>query len=53
MKLLMANLVSIICILAAIGLMWCGVQGWGWLLLVACIFGHTMGNGKKKERDSE
>ncbi len=49
MKLLLANIVSLVCIVAAIALMWKGVSGWGWLLFVAVLFGHTKGNDKKDE----
>lgn len=50
MKLFLANIVSLVCIIAAISLMWKGVNGWGWLLFIAVIFGHTAGD-KKKERN--
>lgn len=53
MKLFLANIVSLVCIIAAITLMWKGVNGWGWLLFVAVIFGHTMGDSKKDKKDDD
>jgi len=40
----MINLLSIICVSGAIFLMWEGKKGWGWLIFIAILAGHTFGN---------
>ena len=45
-KILAANAVSIACVLSAFLLALKGVDGWGWFLAIAVLFGHTLSKGE-------
>lgn len=44
MKLLIANVPSIVCIVIAGLVCALGQDGWGWFLLIALLLGHTYGD---------
>jgi len=52
MKLLLANLFSILCISGAFYLMLQGKDGWGWLMLISLFGLHTY-SSKSKETEKE
>lgn len=47
MRLILANVPSVICLVGAIVMMFHQVDGWGWLLVVALLLSHTYGEVKK------
>ncbi len=51
MNLLLANVVTILCVVMAGIVMACGRDGWGWLLLIAVLAMHVSDSEKKKDKD--
>jgi len=45
MNLLLANTVTIICIIIAGILIYSNKEGWAWFLALALVFGHLKGGG--------
>jgi hypothetical protein len=50
---LIANIPSILCIVAAVYMAIQGIKGWGWLIFVALIFGHTLGKSEEEKKNGE